>query len=56
MCIVVKGYEVEEYDSVESSDVDQRSLYIFMYDLGTFFIACLVIFEVLSSVIFAPSE
>ena len=56
MCIVVQGYEVEQYDPIESSDVNQSSLYIFMYDLGTFLVAGLLIFEVLSSVVFAPSE
>ena len=54
--VVVEGNEVEQYDPVESSDVDQRSLYIFMYDFGTFLVAGLLIFEVLSSIIFAPAE
>ena len=56
MCVVVQGYEVEEDDSEEASDIDQRCIYIFTYDLGTLLVACLVIFEVLSSVIFAPAE
>ena len=56
MRVVVKGYEVEQYDSVESSDADERSLYIFMYDFGTFLVTGLLIFEVLSSVVFALAE
>ena len=56
VCVVVKGYEVEQYDPVESSDVDQCSLYIFMYDFGTYLVAGFLVFEVLSSIIFAPAE
>lgn len=56
MCVVVKGDEVEQYDPIESSDVNQCSLHIFMYDFGTLLVAGLLIFEVLSSIIFAPAE